>query len=223
MQAVIWWWLLRFRMMLDDPEMLPLWWFLPAAGAFCGYITNALALGVIFNPIDPVYVCGIKLQGLFLQRQAAVSEEFATISAARVITARHCWENLLFGSRHERFESMVLKHTVRAIDEQVGLARPFIPMLVGGATFRAIREQAAVLLLRELPSCLQATYAYTEEAMGMQKLLASRMQRLPPNEFERVLHPAFEEDEWKLIGVGGLLGAMAGMFQLMFVFSETVR
>ena len=31
-------------------------------------------------------------------------------------------------------------------------------------------------------------------------------QSLPSAEFEGVLHPVFEEDEWKLIAVGGLLG-----------------
>ena len=63
-------------------------------------------------------------------------------------------------------------------------------------------------LIRELPSCIMSTYAYTEEAMDMQRLLASRMKKLPSSEFERVLHPAFEEDEWKLIAIGGLLGVL---------------
>lgn len=193
-QAVLWFYLLQLRDSLDDPTLLPLWWFLPAAGAICGTATNYIALAIIFNPIEPIYVCGcFKLQGLFLQRQAEVSHEFATISAARLITARHCWEHILFGVHSERFGALVIRHTKRAIDEQVGLLQPLVPLLVGGDSYRAAKQQAAELLLVELPSCLQATYAYTEEAMGMQNLLASRMQRLPPSEFERVLHPAFEE------------------------------
>ena len=45
-------------------------------------------------------------------------------------------------------------------------------------------------------------------------------QSLPSAEFEGVLHPVFEEDEWKLIAVGGLLGMWVGIFQAIFVFSE---
>ena len=220
LQALLWWWLLQFRASLADPASLPLWWFLPAAGATCGYVTNALALGVIFNPIEPFYVCGAKVHGLFLQRQAEVSEAFATMAAAHVITARRCWERILFGNRCERFEAMVRARATRAIDQQVGALRPFIPILVGAATFRAAREQAAEELIRELPSCIMSTYAYTEEAMDMQRLLASRMKKLPSSEFERVLHPAFEEDEWKLIAIGGLLGGMVGVFQLLVVFGD---
>lgn len=219
-QAVVWWLLLRMRSTLDDPSQMPLWWFLPAAGALCGYITNALALGIIFHPIEPIHFCGIRLLGLFLQRQAEVSEEFAAISASRIITARNCWDRILFGNRRERFESMVIRVTTRAINEQVGMLRPFIPLLIGAQSFQAARQQAAQELLRELPSCLQATYEYSEEAMDIQRLLASRMRGLPSAEFERVLHPAFEEDEWKLIAVGGLLGLAVGFFQLLVVFKD---
>lgn len=35
------------RQYFEDDD---LWWFLPAAGAVCGYITNFLALWLIFKP-----------------------------------------------------------------------------------------------------------------------------------------------------------------------------
>lgn len=44
------------------------------------------------------------------------------------------------------------------------------------------------------------------------------MQGLSPAEFEGVLHPVFEEDEWKLILVGAALGAAVGVFQLYVLF-----
>jgi uncharacterized membrane protein YheB (UPF0754 family) len=221
-QAVVWWLLLRLHNSLDDPSLLPLWWFLPMAGALAGYVTNALALGVIFNPIEPVRVCGVLFHGLFLQRQSEVSHEFALIVSSRVVTAANCWENILFGPARSKLEDIVVRQSCRAIDEQVGLLRPLVPLLVGSSTFHEAKMQAATLLFEELPGCLQATYAYTEEAMGMQTLLETRMQRLPSAEFERVLHPAFEEDEWKLIGVGGVLGLAVGVFQLLVVFSSAL-
>ena len=225
-QAFVWWLLLNFRntYLADNPSALPLWWFLPTAGALCGYITNALALGVIFNPIEPVHCCGCVIHGLFLQRQREVSHEFATIVAAQVVTASNCWENILYGSPRQRgvLVEMVTKIVCRSIDEQVGLLRPLVPLLVGSARFHQAKLQAAALLIEELPLILRATYRYTEEQMDMQNLLRTRMQALASAKFERVLHPAFEEDEWKLIGVGGLLGLAVGVFQLAFVFGDMV-
>lgn len=220
LQALLWWALLELQATLPDPSLLPLWWFLPLAGALCGYVTNNLALGLIFNPVEPIGCLGCVIHGLFLQRQIEVSEEFALISSARVITAANCWENILYGKGRHRFKSIVTRHTTRAIDDQVGVLRPLVPFLVGSDNFHAAKLQAADLIFDELPHCLRATYRYTEETMDMQRTLSAAMKALPSSEFERVLHPAFEEDEWKLIGVGGLLGLFVGSFQQLFVFKS---
>lgn len=222
-QAAIWWALLQLRASLADPTVLPLTWFLPIAGALNGYVTNALALGVIFNPIEPKKICGFVFLGLFLQRQKEVSKAFALLVAARIVTAAHCWEHILF-SEHGRhkFARIVTRVTERAIDEHVDSIRPLLPLIVGSDTFLSVRREAAELLLQELPGCLRSTYTYTEQAMDIENLLATRMSRLKPSQFERLLHPAFEEDEWKLIGIGGLLGLVVGVFQLVFVFSDQI-
>ena len=51
-----------------------------------------------------------------------------------------------------------------------------------------------------------------------ERLMSERMQALSSDEFQDLLRPAFQEDEWILIVVGGFLGAMAGVFQLVFMF-----
>merc|ERR1712241_546150 len=43
------------------------------------------------------------------------------------------------------------------------------------------------------------------------------MQRMPPSEFEKLLHPVFQEDEWILILLGGVLGAVVGIAQVHFL------
>ncbi|CAE7420338.1 unnamed protein product [Symbiodinium sp. CCMP2592] len=40
------------------------------------------------------------------------------------------------------------------------------------------------------------------------------LQRMPADEFENLLHPVFQEDEWILILLGGILGAIVGIMQV---------
>lgn len=47
-------------------------WILPAGGAVVGYLTNWLAIKLIFEPVDPVKFGPFVLQGLFLKRQNEV-------------------------------------------------------------------------------------------------------------------------------------------------------
>ena len=51
--------------------------------------------------------------------------------------------------------------------------------------------------------------------MDIAQTLASRLEVLPPPEFEGMLRPAFKEDEWILILVGAVLGLLVGVGQLL--------
>ena len=66
-----------------------------------------------------------------------------------------------------------------------------------------------------------ASQALPHAAVGLRKVRGTRSKRLaalPPKDFEGVLHPVFQEDEIKLIAVGGLLGMGVGFLQtLMYI------
>jgi uncharacterized membrane protein YheB (UPF0754 family) len=56
--------------------------------------------------------------------------------------------------------------------------------------------------------------AYATDALAVEKTIVDAMLALTPVEFEGVLRPAFQQDEWKLILVGGILGAIVGELQV---------
>ena len=64
----------------------------------------------------------------------------------------------------------------RAIDEQVGLFRALLPIVVGAETFLAAKEQSVALVFGEMPRMVPFTYAYTTEAMNAEQQLRERLQ-----------------------------------------------
>ena len=72
-------------------------------------------------------------------------------------------------------------------------------------------------VLAVLPGAISETQAYADEAMDLHSDLASSLAALPPEQFEGVLRPVFQEDETTLIAVGATLGFLAGILQLLIV------
>ena len=68
------------------------------------------------------------------------------------------------------------KQVKRAIDEQVGLFRALLPVVVGAETFLAAKEQSVALVFSELPRMVPFTYTYTTEAMNAEQQLRERLQ-----------------------------------------------
>lgn len=65
----------------------PAVWTLPAAGALVGYVTNWIAIHMIFEPAEPVKILGlIEVQGLFESRQVEVSDEFGECTYTNLLS-----------------------------------------------------------------------------------------------------------------------------------------
>jgi uncharacterized membrane protein YheB (UPF0754 family) len=71
-------------------------------------------------------------------------------------------------------------------------------------------------LSKELPKHVEVLHEYTDETLALKELMRERMELMTPKEFERVLHPIFEEDEMTLIISGAVLGAIAGFLQQIY-------
>ena len=191
-------------------------WVLPVFGFIVGIATNWLALNVIFRPLNPVKVGPFRVQGLFLRRQKDVAEQFARITTTEMMTLRNIMHQVLNGPRGDRTRLLIKKH-LRPLLEG-GVVRTAAQLTVGPGGYaelkRAVEEKAIDLSLYPF----EDPVFNRERGAIVEAILSERMQALSSEEFQDLLRPAFQEDEWILIVVGGVLGSVAGLFQLLVVF-----
>src|SRR5947208_5258537 len=84
----------------------PHWYALPVLGTIVGYVTNWLAISMIFEPVEPHRIGPWRLHGLFLRRQRQVADVYATIVADEIVTVRNIGNELMHGPRADRTRSM---------------------------------------------------------------------------------------------------------------------
>ena len=211
-QMVIW-------MFYDSP------WTLTAGGAVVGYITNWLALKCIFEPVEPTRVGPFVLQGMFLQRQREISAEFADFFVDRVLTSRQMFHNMLTGLKRPEFRALLREHTcdrfAPSVAAQLG-AGGALPGALLAAGAEGAETQAGLALAcaaacerlaDKLEPHLEALHPYVDATLDLRSTIKAKLELMSPAEFERVLHPIFEEDEMTLILAGAVLGAIAGYIQ----------
>jgi len=192
-------------------------WILPIFGFIVGTITNWLALKVIFRPIDPHKIGPFTLQGIFLKRQKEVSETYSRIICVNILHAEAMWNSVLNGPLRDNFYAMMRAHSLVFVEKSIRGLRDIAIAAMGQKTFAEMKEHIATKILDQFPTIINHSYLYLTEALEIEKTMREKMQSLSPAEFEGVLHPAFEEDEFLLIMVGGFLGLVAGLLQILVV------
>lgn len=195
----------------------PVWWVLPAGGLLVGYLTNWIAIKIIFEPQQPINVLGFKFQGMFLKRQKEVSRVYSDIIEAKVINTKNITQIVLNGSGSEQLLELIELHVNDAIERYVAIAQPYFALGVGSAQYYKMKKLAAQQIFDNTEKYMHYANEYADKALRVGDDLCERMQQLSPEEFEGVLRPAYEADEWKLILTGAILGMIAGFMQLYLV------
>jgi uncharacterized membrane protein YheB (UPF0754 family) len=198
--------------------LFPYFWILPLFGLLVGYATNWLALKLIFQPIKPIKFLGMNFQGLFIKRQNEVSKEYAYMLAHDIFTSDRIFAAIINGPTKDKFVNLVATHANKAIDDAVGVSEPVIKLVTGKRKYEKMKHIVIDKTVQEIPKSVHPVFPYAEEAMDLETTFRTRMQSLSSSDFVNFLRPVFQEDELKLILVGAVLGMLAGIGQLIFVF-----
>jgi len=181
-------------------------WSMSIGGTIVGYATNWLALKWIFEPVNPMKIGPFVFQGLFLTRQKEVSAEFANFFSNNVLTSEKIWHSILTDpSTSPNFQALFATHLKKFINRvTMGLALRPEPEVLNLAARKAVEK---------LPSHVGVLHGYIDKTLGLEASLRVKMEGMTSLQFERVLHPIFEEDELTLILAGAALGFVAGYIQ----------
>lgn len=194
-------------------------WVMPLFGGFVGWFSDWMALKMVFRPVHPTrYLMGLfTWQGLFLKRRAEVASEYGKLIASEIVTPANIIDAVLKGPLSDRLFGMIQKVVQRTVDEQAGLAKPLVVFSVGSSKYQEMKQAISEEIMKVLPATLKHVEKYAGEAMALEETLSSKMKELTPEEFEGLLRPAFEQDEWILITVGAVLGFMVGEMQVFIM------
>jgi uncharacterized membrane protein YheB (UPF0754 family) len=209
-----------FGFMLGIPvavltHFISFWWLLPLIGVAVGYVTNWMALWMIYEPADPVMIGRLRIQGLFIRRQPEVSEVYARIVSDDIVTVANFAGELLNGPQSDRTRALIEHSLEPAVDRAVGIARPAIRAALGAQEYDALRRS----IIDESPvesivEPLADPEFSASQATAMRKLITERMREMKSRDFAEMLRTATREDEWLLLLHGAVLGFAGGLIHL---------
>ena len=205
---------------LMGAALVPLWlhypepWLLPVGGFVVGFLTNWLAINLIFAPVEPRRILFWKVQGLFLRRQAEISEVWARLVAEELITVEKVADAMINGAQGHRTRAIIQKH-LRPLLDSSPVMKLMAQVTVGVTGYTELKKAMYQKAVTATGDVFSDPAFNRERAPVVASVIAGQMKALGPDEFQGILRPAFHEEELKLMVVGGLFGALAGLIQFV--------
>lgn len=217
---------------------VPQHWTVPFFAAIWGFLTNWIAIWMVFNPVEPRFIRYFKLfsvkssfpfiklekphwdrfrwQGGFMKRQDEVSEVFAEIVVRDLVTLENIMNEMMFGARSAQTRELMKSHLYEILDTPV--VRTSLRMSLGRREFGKLKNTIIDKSILATMVPLRDPKLNESRANKIFGLFRDRIRALSPSEFQNLLRPAFREDELTLIILGGLTGFLAGWLHLVLVF-----
>jgi uncharacterized membrane protein YheB (UPF0754 family) len=191
-------------------------WVLPVAGFLVGYVTNWLAMNLIYEPREPVQIGPFVFQGVFIKRQKEVATHFANVIADRVLTAEKLVRHISQGPNRQRLLDILegqVEESMKVYEKDAMVA-----ML---ADKEKLADAKADLLDRVRNTDMSDSSqikTFADQSHRIRQQMEGNLGALDAQEFGGILRPVFQKDEWKLILAGGVIGTGIGALQVVVLF-----
>lgn len=191
---------------------------LPLFGLITGGVTDYIALKMIFRPTRERQIApGLRWQGLFHKRREQVTRDYSALLAQDIITPAAILNSLLTGATSDKFYELIRDEIQKTVDEQTGVARHLIALSVGSRKYTAMKRSIAERVIERMPEASYQAQAYAAERLDVENTMVERMRMMNTHDYERLLRPAFKDDEWIVVALGATLGLLFGELQVQVI------
>ena len=220
--------------------VVPWHWTVPIWAAIWGFLTNWIAIWMVFNPVEPHFIRypqffeltkdrkfpwikpviprigTYNIQGAFMKRQEEVSDVFAKVVTEDLITLKSIMTEMMYGGKKDKTRRIVKRHINEIMETP--LVRTSLQLSLGPKEYAKLKTDLIdrSIEITMVPVCDPAFNA--SRAQKIYQMFRDRIRELTPKEFQNLLRPAFQEDEWILIVLGGVTGFFAGLIHLFVAF-----
>lgn len=183
----------------------------PVVGGVIGWITNYVAIKLLFRPHVPFRFLGFQVQGVIPKRRKEIARSMAKTIEKELLSS-HDLAKALSGLEWE-------KEIEQTVEEAVEhrFSSKYLKLPIVGLVSDNLKSQIKLILTKEIISHLDrkkdSLAAKVKGSIDVQELLVNRIDNLDLKRFERLLTDFIARELKHLEYLGGVMGFLIGVFQ----------
>ena len=194
--------------------MPPILFLLPIIAALIGWITNYLAVKMLFHPRLPFSFLGITIQGVFPKRQKQLAEKLGVLVADELFSIKDVTKKLKELATNQESMELVGKRIEKTIREKLVKSFPMLAMFLTDDMVEKVTNLFKAELQDFLGESAQDLGNKLEKNLNVEKLVRHKVEAFSSDKLEEILFSIMRK-EFRFIEItGAILGFLIGCLQL---------
>lgn len=189
-------------------------------GGVIGWITNVLAIKMLFRPVYPIKIplTVIYLQGLLPKRRAEIAASVGETVEKELINIDEILEKL----SNDENRAIALNTVKMAISDKIGRKMPLlIPVIIKNSIVQYIEEQIDKEAPNLMEGLIKELYEKASKEIEIGKMIEDKINQIDLIKLEEITISIAKKELKHIEILGGILGALIGLFQgiiLIFLY-----
>ncbi|GAB6112994.1 DUF445 domain-containing protein [Desulfomicrobium salsuginis] len=186
--------------------------------AFIGWITNFIAIKMLFHPRRPVQIGSLTVQGIFPKRQKALAMNLAAVIEGELLSHDDIRQAMQRPEFSARLKERILDGFSEFLSTRLGSLNPMIAMFLDGPMMEKVKGLLDKELDRIVPGLLETATGELENSLDFRRIIQDKIENLSMERLEALLMSIMAREFRFIEVVGAVLGAIIGLIQGLLFF-----
>ncbi|MDO9581620.1 MAG: DUF445 family protein [Desulfomicrobium sp.] len=186
--------------------------------AFIGWITNFIAIKMLFHPRRPVQIGSLTVQGIFPKRQKALAMNLAAVIEGELLSHDDIQSVMRRPEFAAKLKGKIQEGFAEFLSKRLGALNPMVSMFLDGPMLNKIKGLLDKELDLIVPGLLETAAGELKNTLDFRKLLQEKIENLSMERLEVLLMSIMAREFRFIEVVGAVLGATIGLVQGLIFF-----
>lgn len=190
---------------------------LPLITALIGWVTNWIAIKMLFHPRRPVKILFFTVQGILPRRQPDIAMQLGRIVATDLLSSEDLVEQLTNEQSRQVYGAFIDSQSEKFIRNRLSKVVPVAGLLLRSRALARLKTAFADELMEQLPALVNNLTSSQSGALDVQQLVEDRVRAFSTDRLEKLLHDILAREFRFIELLGAVLGFIIGVLQLIFI------
>lgn len=191
---------------------------LPLVGALIGWLTNWLAIKMLFRPRRVVNIAGLKVQGLLPKRRHDLAVSVGEVVERELVSHEDVKRHLAGPEFHDAVKKTTEKQVEVFIKEKLYSLHPLLTSVIPIEVFaEKVKGLVVNAIVKMIPELIEGFTKDLEAKLRFQKIVTEKIEGFEFDRLEKIVLKIARKELRYIEVFGGVLGFAIGLAQFAVI------
>lgn len=182
-------------------------------GAMIGWITNYIAIKMLFRPYKEMNFLFFKIQGLIPKRRSEIAISIADTVQKELISLKDITSSLNADELEEKMGTVIDKILEEKLESEITKKFPMLAMFLSDEIISKIKSMIKISILENKETIINMFTSYLEEKVDFKKIIIENVEAFSLEKLEEITYSLAKKELKHIEVIGAILGGIIGIFQ----------